>query len=633
MHAALAWTRPRRLISAVPAKRRPPSKTAGVSAANRRPEPSGINPLFICAGLAAINLIAYASVHQFGFVDYDDTDYITSNVHINDGLTWTGLRWALTSVDAANWHPLTWVSHLMDVQLFGMHPGAHHVVNLVWHIANTMLLFGVLRQLTGATARSAFVAALFAVHPLHVESVAWISERKDVMSAAFLFLTIRMYGRYVRQPSKRRYAAVAIFLALGLMAKPMLVTAPLVLLLLDVWPLERRFDFGLIKEKAPLFALSIASSVVTVLAQQRAGAVQQLSDVPLGLRAANVPIAYVRYIGKMIWPVDLAPMYPLPRQIPAPALIVGAALLLTAISTFVVRVGRRHRYLLVGWLWYVVALIPVIGIVQVGAQSGADRYTYLPMIGLFIIISWGLAELVAAWPRGRLGLQIASIGVVLACTVLSFRQAQYWRTSETLWTHAIEATKDNYFAHGSLGYVLWKAGKTDEAIAHYNEALRLRPDFAVTHNNLGVALANEGQLTAALRHFSEAVRLAPNYIAARDNLSATTARIGALDGEIARLAANVRERPNDLVAHNEFGAALAAQGRVDEAIEQFAEALRIDSNQADVHYNLGMMLQRKGRLQDAEASFRAALRHNPSHEAARQAIASLTAHTANDRQR
>jgi len=591
-----------------------------------------INPAFVYVGLAALNLIAYASVRRFEFVDYDDIDYISSNPHVVTGLTWAGIRWAFTAGYSANWHPLTWMSHMMDVQLFGMNAGLHHVVNLLLHVLSTLLLFGVLRRMTGAMGKSAFVAALFAVHPLHVESVAWAAERKDVLSTVFFMLTLWAYVHYVRHPSWRRSSTVAACLALGLLSKPMLVTLPILLLLLDVWPLRRPLSISLVTEKLPLFVLSAASAAITLVVQRLGGAVMRLDQVPLGLRIANVPIAYVRYIRAMFWPVDLVAMYPLPREIPASE-VLGALAILIGISAFVARAGRRHPYLIVGWLWYVIALLPVIGIVQVGAQSSADRYTYVPLIGLFLMIAWGAPEALSAVPGRALVLRVASVAIVTTCTVLAFRQAQTWRNSLALWQHAVDATPDSYFAHASLGYVLWKSGKVDDAIAQYNESLRLRSDFAETHNNLGVALAQKGQLSAALPEFSEAIRQKPSFTAARDNLAATTARLRSFDGELARYADDVRNRPNDLVARNEFGAALAAQGRIDEAIEQFTAALRIDSTQADVEYNLGMMLERKGRTKDALAAFEATLRRNPKHAAARQAIAELMAGASNGKQK
>jgi tetratricopeptide (TPR) repeat protein len=579
--------------------------------------------ILTCAALIAINLIAYASVGHLGFVDYDDGEYVTANSHVLAGLTFSSVRWALTSGYFANWHPLTWISHMLDVQLFGLNAGAHHSVNLLFHIANTLLLFAVLNRMTGAMWRSAFVAALFGVHPLHVESVAWIAERKDTLSTLFWMLTLWAYVGYVRHPCWRHYAAVFAFLALGLMAKPMLVTLPLVLLLLDVWPLRRTIGIQLITEKLPLFALVAASSVITVLVQREAGAVAGLSQAPLSLRAANAVVAYARYLGKMFWPVDLVVMYPLPRELPSVGLLVGALAIMAGISLLVLFAARRRPYLLVGWLWYVVTLIPVIGIVQVGAQAMADRYTYVPLIGLFVMIAWGVPEVLASWSPRQAALQLVSAVLIATCAALSFRQVQYWRTSKTLWEHAVEATPTNYFAHGSLGYVLWKGGKADEAIPHYTESLRLRPDFPEAHNNLGVALAGQGRLSDALPHFSEAIRLKPGYAAAEKNLAATSARFHAPDDELSRYAEAVRAKPNDLAAHNEFGVALAAQGRIDEAIQQFGEALRINKAEADVHYNLGMMLDKKGRTKDAIEEFRSALRYNPKHVSAQEAITAI----------
>jgi tetratricopeptide (TPR) repeat protein len=603
-------------------RRDAPAKKAASPAARPLERPASTTA-FIYVGLAAINIIAFASVRRFEFVDYDDIDYISSNPNVAAGLTWDSVRWALTTGYSANWHPLTWMSHMLDVQLFGMNPGAHHVVNLVLHVLSTVLLFGVLHRMTGETGKSAFVAALFAVHPLHVESVAWAAERKDVLSTVFFMLTLWAYLYYVRQPSWRRYVGVAVCLALGLMAKPMLVTLPILLLLLDLWPLKRPMNVKLVTEKLPLLALSVASSVITVLVQRQGGAVMRLDQVPLSLRLANAPIAYVHYIGKMFWPAGLVAMYPLPREIPAFE-VAGALAILLAVSVIVARAGRRHPYLAVGWLWFIIALLPVIGIVQVGAQSSADRYTYMPVIGLFLMIAWGVSEAVREASRRTLALRLASAAIVTTCTVLSFRQVQHWRNSLALWQHAVDATPDSFFAHTSLGYVLWKSGKLDDAIVQYNESLRLRSDFAETHNNLGVALAQKGQLAAALPHFSEAIRQKPSFTAARDNFSATDARMRTLNGELARYAEGVRSRPDDLAARNEFGAALAGQGRIDEAIEQFVAALQIDSSQADVHYNLGMMLERKGRTKDAIAAFEAALRHNPKHDAAREAITALS---------
>jgi len=362
--------------------------------------------------------------------------------------------------------------------------------------------------------------------------------------------------------------------------------------------------------------------------QRKGGTVMQLGQVSLELRAANAVLAYVRYVGKMLWPADLIAMYPLPRDLPGVGMLAGAALIMISITVLAGLARRQRPYLLVGWLWYVITLLPVIGIVQVGAQAMADRYTYVPLVGLFIMIAWGIPDLLTALPARRRSLELASALVLVACAALSFRQVQYWRTSLSLWSHAVASAPQNYYAHGSLGYVLWKGGNIDAAIPHYTEALRLRPDFAEGQNNLGVALAGQGRWNEALPHFSEAVRLKPDYAVAQENLRAATARHDAPDDSLAQLAGAVRDKSNDLVARNEYGAALSSRGRIDEAIQQFVEALRIDPAQPDVHYNLGMMLDRKGRTPEAVAEFRAALRIDPKHSPAQHALDAVLARMA-----
>ena len=582
------------------------------------------------AGLVAINLIAYAPVVRYGLVEYDDQEYVADNPQVRAGLTLRGIRWAFTTGHMANWHPLTWLSHMLDVQLFGENAGAYHAVNLLFHVLNTLLLFWILRRMTGSLARSAIVAALFAVHPMHVESVAWVSERKDVLSTFFWLLTTWAYASYVALPRWRSYALVVACFALGLMAKPMLVTLPCALLLLDLWPLRRPLRFGLVREKLPLLALAVVSSVVTVIAQREGGAVMKLELVPLPVRIANALVAYVQYLRKLLWPVDLAAMYPMSREMPDPlalGIALGVLLLITAIA-----IGLRGRrpYVLVGWLWFLGTLVPVIGIVQVGVQSMADRYSYVPFIGLFVILAWGIPDLAARFPAARVPLRVGAAAVVAACTWLALQQVRYWRSSEALWTRAMAVTPDNYFAQANLAYVLWKQGHSSEAIPLFRESVRIRPDFAEVHNNLGVALAGQGELREALTHFREAARIDQQYLTARENLTATEARLRVLDTGVARAASHARARPNDVAARNEFGAALAAQGRTDEAAEQFREALRIDPAQADVHFNLGAMLLRQGRTTDAAREFEAAIRLRPGHRAARDALTGLIAHPPRD---
>jgi Flp pilus assembly protein TadD len=560
--------------------------------------------LLACLILIAAIVTVYAPVRHFGFLQWDDPDYVTDNVHVAQGLTWQGARWALTSSDAANWHPVTWLSHMLDVQLYGMNAGPQHVTSLLIHILNALLLFGLLYRMTGAWGRSMFVAGLFAVHPLHVESVAWISERKDVLSTLFWMLAMWAYVAYVRRPGLWRYLLVVLWFGLGLMAKPMLVTLPFVLLLLDVWPL-RRVDLGggagrsglaalrrqgpgllrLLREKLPLFALAAISSVVTLLAQRHEGAIFGLEGLPLGLRLANALASYLAYIGKMLWPVRLAAFYPIPTSTPIWQASLGA-LVLIGVTVLAIRAGRRRAYFLVGWLWYVGTLIPVIGLVQVGNQSMADRYTYVPLIGLFLIIAWGAAELAARWRPSRLALPVAAVCVGLACAAVARAQVRYWGDGIALWEHALDVTDDNAKAQDNLGVALDHQGRFDEAVQHLVEAVRLKPDVAETHDNLGVALAHQGKLDEAVQHLVEAVRLKPDYAEAQNNLGLALMYQGKLDEAVQHLVEAVRLNPDVAEAQNNLGVALAHQGKLDEAVQHFVAALRIKPNFAGAHDNL-----------------------------------------------
>ena len=463
-----------------------------------------------CLALIAVNMIVYAPVWHHGFVNYDDDEYVSTNTVVLRGLTWHGASWAFTTGHAGNWHPLTWLSHMLDVQFYGLDPGPHHLTNLLFHIANTLLLFGLLHRMTGALGRSAFVAGLFAVHPLHVESVAWVAERKDVLSTLFWMLTLWAYVEYVRRPGLRRYWPVLLFFALGLMAKQMLVTLPFVLLLLDFWPLGRvgtrpnpaggwalsrdgwATTVRLVWEKLPLLALTVVSSIVTVVVHRQAAAVISLSATPLNLRVANALVSYVTYISKMLWPARLAVLYPYAQSLPG-WWVAGAFLGLMGISVAVIRAGPRHPYLPVGWLWYLGTMVPVIGLIQVGNQATADRYTYVPLIGLFIVVAWGVPDLLVRWPRRRIGLPIAAGLVILACAIAARGQLRYWEDSTTLWTRALAVTTENNIAHNNLAVSLADQGKLDEAIAHYSEALRIKPDYTKAQDNLDLALVRRGK--------------------------------------------------------------------------------------------------------------------------------------------
>ncbi len=582
-----------------------------------------------CVILIALSVIVYAPLAGFGFVTWDDPTYVYSNPQVAQGLTWQGIQWAFTSTVASNWHPATWLSHMLDVQLYGMNPGPHHITSLVLHILNTLLLFGLLFRMTGAWGRSAFAAGLFALHPLHVESVAWIAERKDVLSTLFWMLTIAAYVAYVRRPRPGRYLLVLALFGLGLMAKPMLVTLPFVLLLLDFWPLQR-VEVGhsagqsalaafrqqvpgllrLVREKLPLFALAAVSSAVTVLAQRHGGAVRGLEAVPLGLRLANALAAYLAYIGKMVWPVRLAAFYPLGAATPVFEACLGA-LLLFAVTVFAVRARRRHGYLLVGWLWYVGTLVPVIGLVQVGDQSMADRYTYVPLIGLFLIAAWGAPELLARWQHGRLALPAAAGCVLLACAALAGAQVRYWSDSAALWQRALAVTEGNYIAHNELGDILMEQGRVEEAIPHFVESLRIKPGFALAQINLGLALMRQGKFDEAARSFGEAVRITPGFAEAHDEWGQALARQGKFDEAIGQYTEAVRLKPDFALAQANLGTALMQQGRFDEAARSLEEALRLKPEFPEAHHRLGNVLARQGRANEAIGQYTEALRLKP----------------------
>jgi tetratricopeptide (TPR) repeat protein len=567
--------------------------------------------LLACVALIAASVAIYAPVSHFGFVTWDDPEYVVGNVHVAQGLTWQGARWALTSLDEANWHPVTWLSHMLDVQLYGMNAGPQHVTNLLIHILNTLLLFGLLYRMTGALGRSTFVAGLFAVHPLHVESVAWISERKDVLSTLFWLLTMWAYVAYVRRPGRGRYLPMLLLFALGLMAKPMLVTLPFVLLLLDFWPLQRGLELPrLVKEKLPLFALAAISSVVTVLAQRHGGAVAGLERLPLGIRLTNAPASYLAYIGKMLWPVRLAAFYPLHASTPVLQVTLGA-LLLIGVTILAFRAGQRHGYLLVGWLWYVGTLIPVIGLVQAGSQSMADRYTYVPLIGLFLIAAWGVPELVARWRYGRVALPFVAMCVLLMCTALARAQVGYWSDSAALWQHALEVTEDNYVAHASLGKVLLDEGKAGEAIPHFTETLRIQPNYVEAKNNLGMALAWSGKLDEAAQQFAGALRIKPEFPEAQSNLGMVLMSQGKLDEAAQRFAEALRIKPDFVQAQNNLGTVLMRQGKLDEAARYFGAAVRNRPDVPELQNNLGLVLMSQGKLDEAAQHFAEALRIKP----------------------
>jgi tetratricopeptide (TPR) repeat protein len=572
----------------------------------------------IALGLTALCIAVFAALRNYDFVYFDDPKYVTENPVVRAGLTSSGVIWALTTGTDANWFPLTWLSHMADVELYGIHAGGHHVTNLVLHVMSCLLLFSVLLWMTGRLGRSAFVAGLFAIHPLHVESVAWIAERKDMLSTFFWMLTLCAYVWYTRRPGPRRYMAVVLFFAAGLMSKPMVVTLPFVLLLLDYWPLERKsLPFTqLLKEKIPLLVLALASSIVTFIVQRKGGAVGALDEYPLVLRIGNALVSYVAYVGKMLWPSRLAAFYPYPESVSGGRLV-GAIVILTAVSVMVMRGRRKYPYLLTGWLWYLGTLVPVIGLIQVGNQAMADRYTYVPLIGLFIIAAWGAHDVIGRLRIGRVGLPVAAAVVIAACAIVARAQVQHWRNSTALWTHALRVTDDNYLAHNNLGLAFVEAGKVDEAIAQYNEALRLRPNYATARSNLAAALSKQGKNTEAISSLTEALRRKPGFADAHVNLGAALTQEGRFDEAIAEYREALRLKPDNAQAHANLGVALARQGKVDEAIAEYNESLKYKPDAAEVHNDLGWALGSRGRLDEAVAQYREAIRLKPDFERAR----------------
>jgi tetratricopeptide (TPR) repeat protein len=572
---------------------------------------------WVLLALIAVNLIIYAPAWHYGFLSWDDPLYVSKNAEVTRGLTWHGVVWAFTTGHSANWHPLTWLSHMLDVQLYGMAAGPHHLTNILLHIANTLLLFWVLRRMTGAWCPSAVVAGLFAAHPLHVESVAWIAERKDVLSTLFWMLTIYTYIGYVRRPRFGRHLAVVAIFALGLMTKPMLVTLPLVLLLLDIWPLgrvqlqagQRKVWWALAREKIPLFGLSIASSVVTIAVQWRGGTVADFELLSSGRRIANALVSYVAYICKTIWPTDLIAYYPYEPQ---PRLwMAGSILILIVVSVMAIRFAGRHPYFLVGWLWYLCTLLPVIGLVQVGGQSIADRYTYVPLVGVFIIAAWGIPELLRHWQHHRTLLQAAAVLPICVFAVVARNQVRYWKNDLALWEHTVQAKAGNYFACTNLGLALAASGDYDAAAARYMEALRIKPDFAEAHNALGVVFFKQGRLHEAEIHYLEALRYKPRFAEAHSNLGTVLGMQGKTQEAVSEFLEALKISPDNAEVHYNLGFALADQGRDGEAAAQFHEALRIDPAYADAYNKLGNILLNRGKLGEAIAQYTEALHINP----------------------
>lgn len=563
----------------------PPPGSQPVPAAPRAGSPYAIAPV-----LLILTFVAFSQARHNDFFEYDDNQYVTNNPEVQHGITRESLAWAFTTGHASNWHPLTWISHMLDCRLYGLNPGGHHLTSLWIHMANVLFLFLLLRRMTSAVWPSAFVAAVFAVHPLAVESVAWVAERKNVLSTFFWFLTMWLHVSYAARPSPTRYLAVAVALALGLMAKPMLVTLPLVLLLADFWPLKRfesRSPRDLVVEKIPLLAISASSSWVTILVQRNYAAAA-IETVELPLRISNAFVSYIKYIAFMLWPSGLTFFYPHPGPALPAWQAFGSAALLLAISAWVIFSARRFPYLAMGWFWYVVTLVPVIGIVQVGRQAMADRYTYVPLIGLYIAIAWGVKELVEKKKLPVMAPALAGIAILAVLMKCTWIQVSYWRTNVTLYEHSVRVTEKNYLAHFNLASALQSQGQTDQAIAHYSEAIRANPTYTKARLNLGRVYAQQGKYSDAIAQYTEALRIEPNYADAHNNLGSVLARQGKLDEAIGHFSQTLKIAPAHLNALNNMGAALLQKGKYAESASYFSEAVRLNPNFTEARNNLEM---------------------------------------------
>jgi tetratricopeptide (TPR) repeat protein len=549
----------------------------------------------VALGLAVVTLVVYSPVRGYRFVDYDDDEYVFRNPRVQAGLETDSVVWAFTTMEAANWHPLTWLSHMLDCQLFGLDPAGHHLVSVALHAANAALLFLALSSLTGSVWPSAFVAALFALHPLNVESVAWVAERKNVLCAFFWILTLAAYGWYARRPGPARYLAVAALFALALLSKPMAVSLPLVLLLLDFWPLGRmtRASAGrLCLEKLPLVAMAALASAVTFQAHLRGGSIVAIEAISPGARVANAIVSYVAYAWKLVWPARLGVFYPHREGSLPMGYVVAATVALVVVTAATLRAARRAPYLAVGWLFYLVTLLPVIGIVQVGAQAMADRYAYIPAIGLFLALAWGAADLARRAPAPRAWAAAAALALA-ALTARTVAQVPVWRDSLTLFAATVAAVPDSWVGHYNLGNGLSSAGRPAEAETQFRETVRLQPRFARAHNNLGDVLDAQGRHGEAVAAYTEAIRVNPQMAE----------------------------------AHNNLGTALAATGRLAEAVAALEQAVALQPRFAEAYLNLGIVLRRLGRLRESGEALDRAVTLRPELDLARyqRAVTALQA--------
>jgi cytochrome c-type biogenesis protein CcmH/NrfG len=567
--------------------------------------------LAICVALIAITFAVFGQTLRYGFVNYDDPAYVSENRQIQAGLSWQNIGWAFTHVHSHNWHPLTTISHMFDCQVFGLKPGAHHFVNVLLHSLSVVLLFLLLEQMTtgpsraGPIWRSAFVAAVFAIHPLHVESVAWISERKDVLSGLFFMLTLLAYVHYSRKPNAVRYATMSILFVCGLLSKPMLVTLPVVLLLLDYWPLNRfqrtevsgQRSAKLFIEKLPLFVLSLGSAIATLIAQR--GGILQMAHLPLTWRIANAASVYLIYVWQMFWPLNLAVIYPHPGQLPIweTALATALLILVTAL-VFILR--KRLPYFITGWFWYLIMLVPVLGLIQVGSQAHADRYTYLPQLGLYVAVVWGIADLLQSFRYRR---EICAVVAPLIIAMLGWRswiQTGYWRDTERLWNRTLTVTGQNDFAHFGLGEFLLKVHRLDEAIAQFKIVLASHPNDPDANFQMGYAFMEKGDADAAMVHFEQTLKAKPENPDAETNLGNLLLKSDRIEEAVQHYRIVIRHEPSSALGHYNLAVGLHRLGQLPEAIAQYKEALAIDPNYPDAAEFLQQAQSQNGPTNESE---------------------------------
>jgi len=580
--------------------------------------------LFILLSILAV----YGQLHDYQFITLDDPTYVKENPHIREGLTLNGMYWSLTSVYSSNWHPLSWLSHMIDVELYGMDAGRHHMTNIIFHILNSLLLLYTLIRFTGNLWQSSVVAALFALHPINMEVVAWVSQRKTLLCFFFWLLALWSYQGYVKRPGMGRYLSALLFFIFGMMSKQAIVVFPLVLMLLDYWPLARYQSDkpdsamgrsgifrALIKEKIPFFVIAFAGSILTYFAQKSGGAVTSFDILPLNVRITNALLSYSTYLGKAFWPHKLAILYPYPDSIPV--WCVGVSTVLLGFITYcAIKTARRHPYFIVGWLWYLLILIPVIGIVQIGIQAMADRYASVPLIGIFIVLAWGFSEVSRAWDHRKLKLAALAITSLFVLMTATFKQAQTWRNSVTVFEQALSISTDNYLAYNNMGFAFSSQNRIDDAITQYAVALKLKPDYADARFNLGVALFVKGKYSEAVDQFARAFQIDPYNIKTLNNLGAAMTKLGRVAEAIQHYKAALRIDPEYTDAHRNLANTLFESGEYLKAMRQYRSVIRIDPSDEHAHNNLGIILIKLGKTDDAVYHFSKALRIDNNFEEA-----------------